>query len=363
MMIVINYNGDTTAYDKNAFFQYDYGQKLEIHGATIADGTQFHFAPQGNLAYVALCTTLDGVTTVPVPQKALETSGELNVYVFITTETSGITDKYLSFNVRKREKPGNYAPPDEPYIVEELQAKLDQIIQTGVAEYTPSQAAVEQAVDTYMQNGLITNNLVATVPGTVLDAVQGKALNDAKLDKTGDSKDNTATFTEAVADADIASGETHATLFGKILKSIKTLRTGKINTSDIIQTTATNDTAKVPSSAVTYGIQQSLNKTSVSLTSLASVTTTSRLVCSKKNNRIVASGNLTVNYAGSITDVLSGFTAPSNIIDSIAMAYVGSTPYIARVLILTSGIMQFVIPNLTAATQVVMCFNLSYDLL
>lgn len=45
-----------------------------------------------------------------------------------------------------------------------------------------------------------------------------------KLDKTGDSKDNKVTFTEAVADADIASGDTHSTLFGKILKNLNTLR-------------------------------------------------------------------------------------------------------------------------------------------
>lgn len=45
-----------------------------------------------------------------------------------------------------------------------------------------------------------------------------------KLDKTGDSKDNKVTFTEAAADADIASGDTHSTLFGKILKNLNTLR-------------------------------------------------------------------------------------------------------------------------------------------
>lgn len=44
------------------------------------------------------------------------------------------------------------------------------------------------------------------------------------LSLTGDSKNNKVTFTEAVADADIASGDTHATLFGKILKNLNTLR-------------------------------------------------------------------------------------------------------------------------------------------
>ena len=43
-------------------------------------------------------------------------------------------------------------------------------------------------------------------------------LNTNKLGKTDDSKDNTTTFTEAVTLANIASTESHATLFGKIKK-------------------------------------------------------------------------------------------------------------------------------------------------
>lgn len=51
------------------------------------------------------------------------------------------------------------------------------------------------------------------------------ALQTDKLDKTGDSEYNTVTFTEATTDSDIAAGDTHATLFGKILKRFHTLAT------------------------------------------------------------------------------------------------------------------------------------------
>lgn len=50
------------------------------------------------------------------------------------------------------------------------------------------------------------------------------ALKADKQDKKGDSKDNTVSFTEAAEDTDITSGDTHASLFGKILKSIRTFR-------------------------------------------------------------------------------------------------------------------------------------------
>jgi hypothetical protein len=78
---------------------------------------------------------------------------------------------------------------------------------------------------------------------------------------THDTKNNTTTFFEADADVDIVSGEKHSTIFGKILKSIKTLRTalsGKIDIVSIIQNTTTNNSAKVPSSAVTYGLQNQI---------------------------------------------------------------------------------------------------------
>ncbi len=42
--------------------------------------------------------------------------------------------------------------------------------------------------------------------------------------KTGDSLNNTVSFTDAAAEANLASGETHSVLFGKISKGLKALR-------------------------------------------------------------------------------------------------------------------------------------------
>lgn len=55
-----------------------------------------------------------------------------------------------------------------------------------------------------------------------------EAINQAignKLDKNGDSKDNTVTFTQASTRANIASTEKHSTLFGKIAKWFADLKT------------------------------------------------------------------------------------------------------------------------------------------
>ena len=94
--------------------------------------------------------------------------------------------------------------------------------------------------------------------------------------KTGDTKDNITSFIEAVEDTDITSNESHSTIFGKIVKSIKTLRSNKFDKSNILQTAEVSDPAKVNSSVVINGLAQSVNaisdklgvKTDVVLTGL-----------------------------------------------------------------------------------------------
>lgn len=85
------------------------------------------------------------------------------------------------------------------------------------------------------------------------------ALQTDKLDKVGDSKDNITTFTEFATDTDVASGEKHETLFSKLLKNIKTLRSGKIDKTSIGQTDTVNDVTKVASTAITYAHGQSIS--------------------------------------------------------------------------------------------------------
>ena len=78
------------------------------------------------------------------------------------------------------------------------------------------------------------------------------ALQSGKLDKTGDTKDNITTFDEAEEDVDIVTGEKHSTIFGKLLKSIKTLRhnigvlaSEKIDKSDIANNLVTTEAGLV----------------------------------------------------------------------------------------------------------------------
>ncbi|MDF2609040.1 MAG: hypothetical protein K0R92_514 [Lachnospiraceae bacterium] len=163
-------------YDKHAFYQYDYGRTLVIDGLELPATVQVHFARKDVPAEIMLGTTVDGVMTVEVPATTLQYAGEFNVYIFLTTDTTGKTYKTLSFTTRKREKPLDYAAEAEPGIIDQLTQKLNQIIDTGIASYVPDEAAVNAMILSYVQANLITNNDAATVPGTAWDAVRGKQI-------------------------------------------------------------------------------------------------------------------------------------------------------------------------------------------
>ena len=76
----------------------------------------------------------------------------------------------------------------------------------------------------------VVNNLTTTVEGHALDARQGKALNDAKLDKTGNASNVTNTFTQATARNQLTSGEKLSVSLGKIMKFFADIKTGAFHT-------------------------------------------------------------------------------------------------------------------------------------
>jgi hypothetical protein len=165
-------------YDPNAFYQYDYGRTLIIKGLDLPESVQVHFARKNAPAEIVIGTTLDKVTTVRVPASTLQYAGEFNVYIFVADENKGRTYKTITFYTREREKPDDYAPADEQNVVQQLMNKLNAIIETGIAEYTPDLSVVNQMIRNYVQANLITNNDAANVSGTAWDAVRGKAIRD-----------------------------------------------------------------------------------------------------------------------------------------------------------------------------------------
>lgn len=109
-------------------WQYDYGQILSITGQNLPTATEIHFSLdiKGGSTLSRVGTTMDGVTTVKIPDELLKNngkSGDFSIYAFIyvTDEESGNTEYRITIPVYSRPKPENPSvdPAPEPNIFHE----------------------------------------------------------------------------------------------------------------------------------------------------------------------------------------------------------------------------------------------------
>ena len=109
-------------------WQYDYGQILSITGQNLPTATEVHFSldMKGGSTLSRVGTTMDGVTTVKIPDELLKNngkSGDFSIYAFIyvTDEASGNTEYRITIPVYSRPKPENPSvdPTPEPNIFHE----------------------------------------------------------------------------------------------------------------------------------------------------------------------------------------------------------------------------------------------------
>lgn len=109
-------------------WQYDYGQILSITGQNLPTATEVHFSldMKGGSTLSRVGTTVDGVTTVKIPDELLKNngkSGDFSIYafVYVADEESGNTEYRITIPVYSRPKPENPSedPTPEPNIFHE----------------------------------------------------------------------------------------------------------------------------------------------------------------------------------------------------------------------------------------------------
>ena len=109
-------------------WQYDYGQILSITGQNLPTATEVHFSLdiRGGSTLSRVGTTMDGATTVKIPDELLKNngkSGDFSIYAFIyvADEESGNTEYRITIPVYSRPKPENPSvdPAPEPNIFHE----------------------------------------------------------------------------------------------------------------------------------------------------------------------------------------------------------------------------------------------------
>ena len=90
----------------DALWQHDYGQKIQIKGLDLPEVFEVHFAWKDiEKAKVVTGSTIDGVSTVDIPNVALEQRRAITAYVYLSNAVEGETVNTILMTVNKRKAP------------------------------------------------------------------------------------------------------------------------------------------------------------------------------------------------------------------------------------------------------------------
>jgi len=229
--------------------QWDKGQKLKITGlATLPATFQVHFSNTTTVeAIVMMGSATGGVGTVDIPNSLLEDGLDIRAWIYVTDAEGSETIKTILMPVAERTKPADFISAPNPTEQTMLETTLNTVNTTmgmlgdpnGIAtldnlgKVNTSQlpSYVDDVIEGYYSGGKFYKESAHT---TLITGETGKVYLDisvspadsyryggsayAKINNVGDSAANTVTFSEASTLVNIASGETHATMFGKIKK-------------------------------------------------------------------------------------------------------------------------------------------------
>ena len=132
-MIKAIFPAGVTAMTVNGLHQWDYGQKLEIRADDLPTVLELHFSCPGmKEAEVRNCNAPAGVATVSIPDRCLEQSAPITVWVIDIGEDSGTTILGLTLNVTPRLRPaslpGSVQIPESRY--NELIAAVNESVES-----------------------------------------------------------------------------------------------------------------------------------------------------------------------------------------------------------------------------------------
>ena len=98
----------------NELWQYDYGQKIQIKGLDLPETFEVHFAwKDSEKAKVVIGSTVNGISTVDIPNIALEQRRTITAYVYLSDSTEGETTNTIILSVSRRKAPENFEIPED----------------------------------------------------------------------------------------------------------------------------------------------------------------------------------------------------------------------------------------------------------
>lgn len=99
---------------ENELWQYDYGQRLQIKGLDLPETFEVHFAwKDSEKAKVVIGSTIAGISTVDIPNIALEQRKTITAYIYLSDTTEGETVNTIVLSVNKRKAPENFEAPED----------------------------------------------------------------------------------------------------------------------------------------------------------------------------------------------------------------------------------------------------------
>lgn len=99
---------------ENELWMYDYGQKLQITGLPLPEAFEVHFAWNGlEKAKVQIGSTVDGVSTVSIPDIALEQKSAVKAYIYLSTPEEGETTNLITMYISRRIQPEGFEAPED----------------------------------------------------------------------------------------------------------------------------------------------------------------------------------------------------------------------------------------------------------
>ena len=147
--------------------QWDYGQKLEIHGLALPASFQVHFScKKSNEAIVRLGTTINGVGSTVIPDSILEQDTEIRAWIYLVGDGTGETIKLIQLPLTVRPKPQDFISqitPSQQTMLEQFMAQLNEL--TGTIE--SSNAEIKASLTSHLNNKNNPHNVTASQVGAL----------------------------------------------------------------------------------------------------------------------------------------------------------------------------------------------------
>ncbi len=144
-MLIAKFHKKDEEIELNGLWMYDYGQKLQIEGLDLPDVFEVHFVWKGlDNAKIVTGSTIDGVSTVDIPNEALTQKSTIKAYIYMSTPDEGETVNTVIMYLDRRIAPEGFeAPEDVDLFHYTLAAANEYLRQTKVSEQNASDSAVE----------------------------------------------------------------------------------------------------------------------------------------------------------------------------------------------------------------------------